>query len=202
MKIAVQKSGKLYDASMKYLSARGLVFPAKEKLLMLPCKNAELDILFLRDDDIPEYVASGVADFGIVGQNVLAEKALDLKTIEKLGFGKCSLIIAAPKDSQIKKLKDLDGKRIATSYPKLLADYLSEKDVRASITVLSGSVEITPELNLSDAVCDLVQTGSTLKAHNLVPIATVMESEAVLITNQSTSAERPEFLNQLKSKNL
>lgn len=194
MKIAIQKSGKLYDASMQYLSNRGLVFPTKEKSLILPCENSDIDILFLRDDDIPEYVASGVADFGIVGQNVLAEKALDLKTLKKLGFGKCSLQLAVPKNSQIKKLKDLDGKRIATSYPKLLADYLRENDVRASITVLSGSVEITPELNLADAICDIVQTGSTLKAHNLAPLATIMESQAVLITNSDTSAIKTEFL--------
>ena len=200
LKIAVQKNGKLYEASMKYLASRGLSFPAKKESLILPCDNADADILFLRDDDIPEYVASGVADFGIVGQNVLAEKALDLEIVERLNFGTCSLVIAVQKDSKVKTLKELDGKRIATSYPKLLADYLRYNDVRASVAVLSGSVEITPELNLADAICDIVQTGSTLKAHKLVPIAKVMESEAVLVSSSSSGGKKSEFLKQIKSK--
>jgi len=199
LKVAVQKSGKLYDASMKYLSSVGLTFPSKEKSLMLSSENSDIDILFLRDDDIPEYVASGVADFGIVGENVLKEKNLDLKIIKRLDFGGCSLVIAVPKKSGIKELRDLEGKRIATSYPKLLADYLRDNDVRASVTVLSGSVEITPGLDLSDAICDLVQTGETLKAHNLVPIATVMDSTAVLIESPTKNERKAEFMEKIKS---
>jgi len=195
----VQKSGKLYDASIKYLSSVGLTFPSKEKSLMLSSENSDIDILFLRDDDIPEYVASGVADFGIVGENVLKEKNLDLKIIKRLDFGGCSLVIAVPKKSGIKELRDLEGKRIATSYPKLLADYLRDNDVRASVTVLSGSVEITPGLDLSDAICDLVQTGETLKAHNLVPIATVMDSTAVLIESPTENERKAEFMEKIKS---
>lgn len=198
LKIAVQKSGKLYDASIRYLASKGLTFPEKEKSLILSCDNVDVDILFLRDDDIPEYVANGVADFGIIGQNVLAEKALELKIIRKLNFGKCSLVIAVPKNSKIKKLAELEGKRIATSYPKLLTDYLSDNNVNASVTVLSGSVEITPELNLSDAICDIVQTGSTLKAHNLVPIAMVMKSQAVLVSNPASSEKKIRFLAKIK----
>src|SRR3989338_1422323 len=155
LKVAVQKSGKLYDASMKYLSSVGLAFPSKEKSLMLSSENSDVDVLFLRDDDIPEYVASGVAD--------------------------------------------LEGKTITKSYPKLLADYLKENDVRASVTVLSGSVEITPGLDLSDAICDLVQTGETLKAHNLVPIATVMDSTAVLIESPTKNERKAEFMEKIKS---
>ena len=199
LKVAVQKSGKLYDASIKYLSSVGLTFPSKEKSLMLSSENSDIDILFLRDDDIPEYVASGVADFGIVGENVLKEKNLDLKIIKRLDFGGCSLVIAVPKKSGIKELRDLEGKRIATSYPKLLADYLRDNDVRASVTVLSGSVEITPGLDLSDAICDLVQTGETLKAHNLVPIATVMDSTAVLIESPTKNERKAEFMEKIKS---
>ena len=199
LKVAVQKSGKLYDASMKYLSSVGLAFPSKEKSLMLSSENSDVDVLFLRDDDIPEYVASGVADFGIVGENVLKEKNLSLEIIQRLDFGGCSLVIAVPKKSGIKKLTDLEGKRIATSYPKLLADYLRENDVRASVTVLSGSVEITPGLDLSDAICDLVQTGETLKAHNLVSIATVMESTAVLIESSTKNDRKTEFIKKIKS---
>src|SRR3989338_3483874 len=199
LKVAVQKSGKLYDASIKYLSSVGLTFPSKEKSLMLSSENSDIDILFLRDDDIPEYVASGVADFGIVGENVLKEKNLDLKIIKRLDFGGCSLVIAVPKKSGIKELRDLEGKRIATSYPKLLADYLRDNDVRASVTVLSGSVEITPGLDLSDAICDLVQTGETLKAHNLVPIATVMDSTAVLIESPTENERKAEFMEKIKS---
>lgn len=199
LKIAVQKSGKLYDASMKYLSSLGLRFAVKEKSLMLSSENADVDVLFLRDDDIPEYVASGVADFGIVGENVLKETNLDLQIIKNLGFGKCTLMIAVPEKSGIKKLDDLEGKRIATSYPKLLMDYLRKKNIGASVTVLSGSVEITPELDLADAVCDLVQSGDTLKAHNLIPIANVMDSSAVLIESPSENEKKAEFIRRVKS---
>mgnify|MGYP001592184338 CR=1 FL=1 len=196
-RMAIQKSGRLYQASMDFLISRGLSFPANGKSLILGCENSDIDLLFLRDDDIPEYVKRGVADFGIVGQNVLAEKGIELPVVAKLDFGRCKLIIAAPKDSRIRSPGDLEGKRIATSYPKLLSEYLAREGVEASIVPISGSTEITPELDLSDAICDLVQTGSTLKAHDLVPLFTIMESQAVLIESPVKKQAKERFLSQI-----
>ncbi|MEK7106892.1 MAG: ATP phosphoribosyltransferase [Patescibacteria group bacterium] len=193
-RIAIQKSGRLHKASMDFLSARGLIFPPNERSLILPCKNSDIDLLLLRDDDIPEYVRSGVADFGIVGENVLAEKGIELPVIKKLDFGRCKLVIAIPSDSRIKTPEDLEGKRIATSYPKLLAKYLAKQGVEASIVAISGSTEIAPELDLADAICDLVQTGSTLKAHDLVPLFVIMESQAVLVESPKSKVAKDRFL--------
>ncbi|OGG58103.1 ATP phosphoribosyltransferase [Candidatus Kaiserbacteria bacterium RIFCSPHIGHO2_02_FULL_49_16] len=199
-RMAIQKSGRLHKASMDFLSARGLIFPANDRTLILPCENFDIDLLYLRDDDIPEYVRSGVADFGIVGENVLAEKGADLPIIAKMDFGRCKLVIAAPKDSRIRTPEDLGGKRIATSYPKLLSEYLAREGIEASIVPISGSTEITPELDLADAICDLVQTGSTLKAHDLVPLFTVMESQAVLIESPLKKQAKERFLSQINLK--
>src|SRR3989338_2731423 len=196
-RMAIQKSGRLHKASMDFLSARGLIFPANDRTLILPCENFDIDLLYLRDDDIPEYVRAGVADFGIVGQNVLAEKGIDLAVVEKLDFGKCKLVIAVPEESKIRKPEDLAGKRIATSYPKLLSGFLKSKGVEAVIVPISGSTEITPELDLADAICDIVQTGSTLKAHDLVPICVIMESQAVLVESPQSKQAKKRFLSQI-----
>src|SRR3989338_5984116 len=196
-RIAIQKSGRLYKGSMDFLISKGLSFPANGKSLILSCGNFDIDLLLLRDDDIPEYVKRGVADFGIVGQNVLAEKGADLPVIMKMDFGRCKLVIAVPKDSRIRTPEDLGGMRIATSYPKLLSEYLAKEGVEASIVPISGSTEITPELDMSDAICDLVQTGSTLKAHDLVPLFTVMESQAVLIESPAKKQAKESFLSQI-----
>ena len=196
-RIAIQKSGRLYQASMDFLTARGLSFPANGKSLILPCENSDIDLLLLRDDDIPEYVRAGVADFGIVGQNVLAEKGIDLAVVEKLDFGRCKLVIAVPEESKIRKPEDLAGKRIATSYPKLLTTFLQKSGVEAIIVPISGSTEITPELDLADAICDIVQTGSTLKAHDLVPICVIMESQAVLVESPQSKQAKKRFLSQI-----
>ncbi|MDO8552095.1 MAG: ATP phosphoribosyltransferase [bacterium] len=193
-RIAIQKSGRLHKASMDFLTSRGLKFPPNERSLILPCENYDIDLLYLRDDDIPEYVRSGVADFGIVGENVIAEKGVELPVIEKLDFGRCRLVIAAPSDSRIKAPKDLEGKRIATSYPKLLSKFLSANGIEASIVQISGSTEITPELDLADAICDIVQTGSTLKAHDLVQICDIMESQAVLVESPQKKITKDRFL--------
>ncbi|KKU80988.1 MAG: ATP phosphoribosyltransferase [Parcubacteria group bacterium GW2011_GWA2_47_8] len=196
-RIAIQKSGRLYQASMDFLTARGLSFPANGKSLILPCENSDIDLLLLRDDDIPEYVRAGVADFGIVGQNVLAEKGIDLAVVEKLDFGRCKLVIAVPEESKIRKPEDLAGKRIATSYPKLLTTFLQKSGVEAIIVPISGSTEITPELDLADAICDIVQTGSTLKAHDLVPLCVIMESQAVLVESPQSKQAKKRFLSQI-----
>lgn len=197
LKIAVQKSGRLNQASMDFLASCGLQFVPNGNLLIRPCQNFNLEILYLRDDDIPEYVSRGVADFGIVGQNVLAEKGINLKILRKFEFGKCRLMIAAPAVSAIKGPKDLEGERIATSYPKLLTSYLKQQKVEAAIIPISGSVEITPDLNLADAICDIVQTGDTLKAHNLLPLFTIMESQVVLIESPVEKKDKEPFLSKL-----
>lgn len=193
-RIAIQKSGRLYQASMDFLTARGLKFPPNGKSLIVQCENFDIDLLLLRDDDIPEYVRAGVADFGIVGENVLAEKGIDLPVVTKLDFGRCKLMIAVPKESKVKTVQDLDEKRIATSYPKLLSEYLKKQGIEASIVPISGSTEITPELDLADAICDIVQTGSTLKAHDLVPLCVIMESQAVLVEGPQKKVAKDRFL--------
>lgn len=193
-RIAIQKSGRLHKASMDFLMLRGLSFQPNGKSLIHPCDNFDIDLLYLRDDDIPEYVSRGVADFGIVGENVLAEKGIELPLVKKLGFGECKLVIAAPSDARIREPSDLGGKRIATSYPNLLSAYLTREGISASIVPISGSAEVTPELDLADAICDIVQTGSTLKAHDLVPLFTIMESQAVLVTSPRKTQAKNEFL--------
>lgn len=190
-KIAVQKRGRLAEPSLDFLRSLGLRFNPNERSLVTPCENHDIDILHLRDDDIPEYVCRSVVDFGIVGENVLYEKNVPVNVIKRLGFCPCSLVIAAPRGSQIKALEDLEGERIATSYPRLLVDFLEEKGINAAIISIKGSIEVTPTLNLADAICDITQTGRTLKEHDLIPLVTVLESQAVLI---ESSFPRPDRL--------
>lgn len=185
-RIAIQKSGRLEAPSEKYLASLGLKFKKNNKNLIVPCRDSNIEILYVRNIDIPEYVKQCVAEFGIVGENILKEKKTNLEIIKKLGFGLCSLVIAVPKNSQIKKIKDLEGERIATSYPNTLKKYLKENKINAVVIEIKGSVEIAPSLNLADAICDITQTGNTLKENNLRPIATIFKSEAVLIKNPST----------------
>jgi ATP phosphoribosyltransferase len=183
LKIAIQKKGRLSEASLEFLNSLGLKFIPNGHSLIQQCENMDLDLILLRDDDIPEYVSRGIADFAIIGQNVLLEKQLKADVIRELDFAKCRLDIAVPEDSPIKTPKDLEGERIATTYPQLLKEYLVKNNINSAIIPIQGSVEITPELNLADAICDVVQTGSTLKAHNLKPLVTILESKALLITN-------------------
>ncbi len=201
-RIAIQKKGRLFEASMEYLVSRGLSFPQNGRSLISSSENADVDLIYLRDDDIPEYVSRGVADFGIVGENVLAEKGIELPIVSKLGFGQCKLMIAVPEGSRIKEPADLESKRIATTYPKLLSDFLKKEGVKAEVVPISGSAEITPELDLADAICDIVQTGATLEAHDLVPLFTVMESQAVLVRNENTSRGKEQLLRQLNLTNV
>lgn len=194
LRIAVQKSGRLHDASIKYLAKRGLSFSPNGKSLIQSSESADVDVLYLRDDDIPAYVSRGVADFGIVGENVLAEGGIGLSVVQKLDFGRCSLVIAVPEGSRIEVPSDLQGKRIATAYPRMLNEFLKKETVNAGIVPISGSAEITVELDLADAICDIVQTGATLKAHDLVPIITIMESQAVLVESPGKSMRKKDFL--------
>jgi len=181
LKIAIQKSGRLNEKSVEILKNCGLSFENYKSSLISTVTNFPLEILFLRDDDIPEYVQDGIADLGIVGENVITEVDADVTYLQKLGFGKCTLKIAIPNESDISDISGLEGKAIATSYPVILEKYLAENNVNAVVRTISGSVEIGPGLGLSDAICDIVSTGGTLKSNGLKPFAEVMKSEAVLI---------------------
>lgn len=181
LKIAIQKSGRLNEKSVELLKNCGLNFENYKSSLISPVSNFPLEILFLRDDDIPEYVQDGIADLGIVGENVIQETEVEVSYLQRLGFGKCSLKIAVPNNNTIQNLADLNGKAIATTYPVILGKFLKKEGIQADIRTISGSVEISPGLGLSDAICDLVSTGGTLKSNGLKPFADVMSSEAVLI---------------------
>jgi len=167
LRIAVQKSGRLYEGSMKLLKECGIEVSNGNNQLRVIAANFPVEIFFLRDDDIPEYVQDAVADIGFVGENVVKEKNKEVDTIEKLGFGKCRLSIAILKTGALQSINDLNGKKIATSYPFILSSFLKEKNIQASIHEISGSVEIAPKIGLADAICDLVSSGST----TILPLA-------------------------------
>ena len=189
LKIAIQKSGRLNDKSVELLKNCGLNFENYKSSLISPVSNFPLEILFLRDDDIPEYVQDGIADLGIVGENVIQETEVQVSYLQHLGFGRCSLKIAVPNTNDIVDIKELNGKSIATTYPVILGKFLTSKGIAADIRTISGSVEISPGLGLSDAICDLVSTGGTLKSNGLKPFADVMSSEAVLIGRPGSENE-------------
>lgn len=184
LKIAVQKSGRLYEGSMQLLKECGIEASNGSNQLRVLSGNFPVEIFFLRDNDIPEYVQDAVADIGFVGQNVVQEKKKEVQIIEKLGFGKCRLSLAVPKNGPLQSVSDLNGKKIATSYPVILSAFLKEKNISASIHEISGSVEIAPRIGLADAICDLVSSGSTLFTNELKEIETILSSEAVLISNK------------------
>lgn len=198
LKLAIQKSGRLYDGSLKLLRECGIGINNGNNQLRVKAADFPIEIFFLRDDDIPEYVQDTVADIGFVGENIVKEKSKNVEIAEKLGFGKCRLSIAAPKNSNIKTIEDLVGKRIATSYPSILSGFLSENNVGASIHEISGSVEIAPKIGLADAICDLVSSGSTLFTNELAEIKTILQSEAVMICNKELSAEKKQLLERLQ----
>jgi ATP phosphoribosyltransferase len=197
LKLAVQKTGRLTDPSLELLTRCGLKFSRGKDQLMVYGENMPLDVLFVRDDDIPDLVQEDVCDLGLVGRNVLEEKRLELaarsvavrfQELCTLDFGRCRLVLAVPEGFQYDGPACLQGKRIATSYPYLLSEYLRKLDVRADIVSLSGAVEIAPRLGRADLICDLVSTGSTLQANHLREVATVLESHAVLIRTPLTLA--------------
>ncbi|NEM98715.1 ATP phosphoribosyltransferase [Pontibacter burrus] len=197
LRIAIQKSGRLSDDSLKLIRECGISFISSSLKLKTESTNFPLEILFLRDDDIPGYVADGVADIGIVGQNVLVEEGMQHLTVEELGFSKCRLSLAVPKGENYSSIQDLNGKNIATSYPNLLQAYLSERGVQANIHTISGSVEIAPSIGLADAICDIVSSGSTLISNGLKEVERVFKSQAVLIANKELNAEKQEILEKL-----
>ncbi len=183
LKLAVQRSGRLTEASVQLLRSCGLSFEHSRQTLSSPCANFDLDILAIRDDDIPEYVQDGVAHLGIVGQNIVTERNARTRVLLPLGFGTCRLMISVPQRSRIRTARDLKGLRIGTTYPSTLRAYLRENGVSAEIVELSGSVELAPALNVADAICDIVSTGSTARMNGLRPLLTVLTSQAVLVAN-------------------
>lgn len=197
IRLAIQKSGRLSEDSLNLIRECGISFINSSLKLKTEATNFPLEILFLRDDDIPGYVADGVADIGIVGENVLVEEGKQNLALQKLGFSKCRLSIAVPKSAEYRDVTDLQDKNLATSYPNLLKAFLDERGVQAHIHTISGSVEIAPSIGLADAICDIVSSGSTLISNGLREVESVFRSEAVLIANQALSAEKTKVLNQL-----
>ncbi len=197
IKIAIQKSGRLSESSLALLKECGISIVNGLNKLKAKAQNFPLEVYFLRDDDIPQYVEDGVADIGIIGENVLLEKNKKLRTLKKLGFGKCRLSIAVPKEIQFKSLKDLNGKRIATSYTTILSEFLKQNKIKAEIHEISGSVEIAPGIGLADAICDLVSSGSTLFTNGLKEVEVIMQSEAVLVANKNLSKQKKQLCDDL-----
>lgn len=197
LRIAIQKSGRLYEDSSGLLREAGIKFGNSAHRLRTVADNFPLEILFVRDDDIPEYVEGGVADLGIVGENLLLEKQKTVQVVERLGFGKCRLSIAMPRNEVYEGVQSLNGKKIATSYQRILNSFLQRNGVQADVHEISGAVEITPSLGLADAVFDIVSTGSTLLANGLREVQTVMESEALLIATPGLAPEKQEVLDRL-----
>ncbi|MBP8960192.1 MAG: ATP phosphoribosyltransferase, partial [Bacteroidales bacterium] len=197
LKIAIQKSGRLSENSKRLLEECGIKFSNGTGILKTTATNFPVEILFLRDDDIPQYVEQGVADAGIVGENMVSEKGRDIRIIEKLGFARCRLSLAIPKDEDYPGLHFFNGKKIATSYPRLLSDFLKKNNLKSEIEEISGSVEIAPGIGLADAVCDIVSSGSTLLTNGLKEVATIMDSQAILVANKNLDEKKLNILNKL-----
>lgn len=197
LRIAVQAKGRLYDETMSFLEESDIKLSATKRTLLVQSSNFPLEVLFLRDDDIPQSVATGVADIGIVGENEYVEKGEDVEIVKRLGFSRCRLSLALPKDVDYQGIQWFEGRKIATSYPGILSDYLNRKGVKAEIHVITGSVEVSPSIGLADAIFDIVSSGSTLVSNRLKEVEVVMQSEALLIGNKHLSEEKREILKEL-----
>lgn len=197
LKIAIQKSGRLHDESLKILKDCGISINNGRDQLKVDASNFPLEIFYLRNGDIPQYLRDGIADLAIVGENLLHEKGEDLLIQKRLGFSKCKVSLAVPKQSDFKSVKDLEGKQIATSYPKTLQKFLDKHEVKANIHIINGSVEIAPNIGLADAICDIVSSGSTLFKNNLKESDVILKSEAVLTSSPSLNAEKQILLDKL-----
>ncbi len=197
LRIAVQSKGRLYDETMLLLEEAGIKLNRGKRILLLSAKGFPVEVLFLRDDDIPQSVANGVADVGIVGENEYVEKGSEAWLVKRLGFSKCRLSLAIPKDELYEGVQWFEGKTIATSYPEILKAYLKEQQVNAELHVISGSVEIAPGIGLADAIFDIVSSGSTLVSNQLKEVEVVMQSEALLIANKNLSEEKQTILDEL-----
>lgn len=198
IRIAIQKSGRLNEESLQLLKNCGVSIDNGKDQLKATARNFPLEVLYLRNGDIPQYLRDGVVDIAILGENTLIEKGKDLPIIERLGFSKCKVSLAIPKGQEYTSVKDLEGKRIATSYPNTVREYLAEKGVNAELHIINGSVEIAPNIGLADAICDIVSSGSTLFKNNLKEVEQMLTSEAVLTASPTISDERKELLETLK----
>lgn len=197
LKLAVQKSGRLSESSLELIKECGIKYNPGKGRLKAASHNFPIEFLFLRDDDIPGYVEDGVADLGIVGENVYVESKKDVNLIERLGFSKCRLSLAVPREVSYEGIKYFEGRSIATSYPGILGEYLEKHGVTADIHEISGSVEIAPGIGLAEGVCDIVSSGSTLLSNGLKEVEEVMKSEAILIGSRNLAPEKQEILDQL-----
>ena len=197
LRIAVQSKGRLYEDTMDLLTEAGIKLSSAKRTLLIPARNFPVEILFLRDDDIPDSVSSGVADIGIVGKNEFMEKEKQARIVKNLGFSKCRLSLAIPKDEEYQGLEWFSGRKIATSYPIILNKFLKDNHINADIHVITGSVEIAPGIGLADAIFDIVSSGSTLVSNRLKEVEVVVESEAILIANNNLTDEKLEILEEL-----
>jgi len=198
LKIAIQKSGRLHDDSIKILKDCGIYIDNGKDQLKASSRNFPLEVLYLRNGDIPQYLQDGVVDAAIIGENILVEKGQDIKILEKLGFSKCRVSLAVPKSFEFNSINDLQDKEIATSYPNTLQHYLDAKGVRSNTHIINGSVEIAPNIGLADAICDIVSSGSTLFKNNLKEVDVIMKSEAVLAVSPKISEQNQDILNRLQ----
>lgn len=197
LRIAVQAKGRLYDETMLLLSESGIKLESGKRLLLIPARNFPIEVLFLRDDDIPQSVADGVADIGIVGENEYAEKNKNVNIVKRLGFSKCRLSLAIPKEIDYPGISWFNGKVIATSYPEILNSYLEKQNVNADTHIITGSVEVAPSIGLADAIFDIVSSGSTLVTNHLKEVEVLMKSEALLISNPNLSDDKKTILDEL-----
>ena len=197
LKIAIQKSGRLSDDSIKLLKECGIKFNNGKSQLVAPSSNFPIEILYLRVADIPQYVADGIADIGIIGENVFLEKNENIENAKALGFSKCRLSLAIQKSETYTDLSFFEGKKIATSYPVILSSFLAKNNIKADIHQISGSVEIAPNIGLADAVCDIVSTGSTLLSNGLKEVTTILKSQAVLVKNKNLTLEKAKTFKNL-----
>ena len=198
IKIAIQKSGRLNIDSLAILKKCGISIDNGKDQLKAAARNFPLEVLYLRNGDIPQYLRDGVVDLAIIGENLIHEKGKGIETIERLGFSKCRVSIALPKEVEFNNIKQLDGKRIATSYPNTVKRFFEENGIAADIHIINGSVEIAPNIGLADAICDIVSSGSTLFKNNLKEVVKIMESEAVLVQAPNLSSEKNELIEKLR----
>ncbi|MEQ8220390.1 MAG: ATP phosphoribosyltransferase [Arenibacter sp.] len=198
IRIAIQKSGRLNEDSLQILKDCGISIDNGKDQLKASSRNFPLEVFYLRNGDIPQYLRDGVVDIAIIGENVLIEKGEDISIAEKLGFSKCKVSLAVPKSVKYKSVTDFEGKRIATSYPNTVKNYLDSKGVKADLHIINGSVEIAPNIGLADAICDIVSSGSTLFKNNLKEVEVMLTSEAVLAVSPQISKERTVLLEDLR----
>lgn len=198
IRIAIQKSGRLNTESLALLKSCGIAIDNGKDQLKAAARNFPVEVFFLRNGDIPQYLRDGVVDLAILGSNTLVEKGADLKIIEPLGFSKCRVSIALPKGSSYTGIKDLAGKKIATSYPNTVKQFLKEKQIEADLHIINGSVEIAPNIGLADAICDIVSSGSTLFKNNLTEVVKIMDSEAVLVQGAKLTEEQKYLIETIR----